>query len=253
MPNKIYFFVTRLLCGALIAGSITGCNALDRISQIGEEPPITKIQNPTTRPDYKPISMPMPAPIVARYNPSSLWRTGSRAFLKDLRASKIGDIVTVIINVDDKANLENATNRTCLNTETASTGALFGYEAALNSILPEAVVPTDLLDIDSSSNNNGTEKIGRDEKITIKIAAVITQVLPNGNLVLQGQQEIRVNFEVRDIQIAGIIRPQDIDNQNAVSHEKIAELRVSYGGRGKLTDFQQPRYGEQLIDIIFPF
>lgn len=243
----------QLLCGALIAVSISGCNALTRLSQIGQEPPITAIQNPTRTSNYRPVSMPMPAPILARYNPSSLWRTGSRAFFKDLRASRVGDIVTVVINVDDQADLENESSRTRTTDESASTGALFGFEAALNAILPEAVVPTDLLDIDSSTTNNGTGTIEREEEITIQIAAVVTQVLPNGNLVLHGRQEIRVNFEVREIQVAGVIRPQDINTQNIVTHEKIAELRVSYGGRGQISDVQQPRYGTQIIDIIFPF
>lgn len=253
MPTGKHPAVYRLLCGALMAVSITGCNLLSRLSQIGEPPPITEIQNPTRTPNYKPVSMPMPAPILARYNPNSLWRTGSRAFFKDLRASKVGDIVTVTIEVDDEAALDNATNRTRTTDEDASAGALFGYEAALNAILPQAVVPGNLLDIDSSTTNNGTGTIAREEEITLQIAAVVTQVLPNGNLVLHGRQEIRVNFEVREIQIAGVIRPQDISTDNIVTHEKIAELRVSYGGRGQLSDFQQPRYGTQLIDIIFPF
>ena len=180
--------------------------------------------------------MPMPAPILARYNPSSLWRTGSRAFFQDLRASKVGYIVTVVVNVDDNGDdIANATTLTRTTAEAASTGALFGYEAALNTILPEAVVATDLLDIDSTTNNNGTGAIARDEQITVQIAAVVTQVLPNGNLVLHGRQEIRVNFEVREIQIAGVIRPQNIRTQNVVTHEKIAELRVSYGGRNQIT------------------
>lgn len=253
MPIGKHPLVNRLLCGALLAVSLTGCNALSRLSQIGEVPPITEMQNPTRTRSYKPVTMPMPAPILARYNPNSLWRNGSRAFFKDLRASKVGDIVTVVINVDDGADLDNSTNRTRTTAEAASAGALLGFEAALNSVLPTAVVPTDLLDVDSTTTNNGTGTIEREEEVTLQVAAVITQVLPNGNLVLHGRQEIRVNFEVREIQVAGVIRPQDIDNANTVTHEKIAELRVSYGGRGQLSDFQQPRYGTQIIDIIFPF
>lgn len=253
MPIGKHPLVNRLLCGALLAVSLTGCNALSRLSQIGEVPPITEMQNPTRTLNYKPVTMPMPAPILARYNPNSLWRNGSRAFFKDLRASKVGDIVTVVINVDDGADLDNSTNRTRTTAEAASAAALLGFEAALNSVLPTAVDPTNLLGVDSTTTNNGTGTIEREEEVTLQIAAVITQVLPNGNLVLHGRQEIRVNFEVREIQVAGVIRPQDIDNANIVTHEKIAELRVSYGGRGQLSDFQQPRYGTQIIDIIFPF
>ena len=195
----------------------------------------------------------MPAPIQARHNPNSLWRKGSRAFFKDLRASQVGDIVTVIIAVDDQADIENETTRTRTTDEDADAIALLGYEAALNSILPQAVNPASLLDINSTTTNTGTGTIERDEQITLEVAAIVTQVLPNGNLVLHGRQEMRVNFEVREIQIAGVIRPQDITTANTVTHQQIAELRVAYGGRGQISDFQQPRYGTQIIDILFPF
>lgn len=214
---------------------------------------MSKIENPTTKPDYKPVSMPMPAAVRVIHNPNSLWRKGSRAFFKDLRASQIGDIVTVTIAVDDQADLENATNRTRTTAENASAAALLGYQAALGSILPEAINPANLLDIDANTANNGTGTIARDEEITLQVAAIVTQVLPNGNLVLHGRQEMRVNYEVREIQIAGVVRPQDINNQNTVTHTQIAELRVAYGGRGQISDFQQPRYGSQIIDVIFPF
>lgn len=211
------------------------------------------IQNPTQTQDYKPITMPMPAPVLAHHNPNSLWRTGSRAFFKDLRANQIGDIVTVVIAVDDQADLENETARARAATEDAGLGALLGYQASLNRLLPQAVDPANLLNVNSNTSNNGNGTIARDEQITLRVAAVISQVLPNGNLVLHGRQEIRVNYEVREIQVTGVIRPQDITNENQIPHEQIAELRVSYGGRGQLSDLQQPRYGNQLIDIIFPF
>lgn len=232
---------------------VTGCNALNRISSIGQEPQFTAIENPTTKPNYKPISMPMPAPVLAVHNPNSLWRKGSRAFFKDQRASQVGDIVSVTIAVDDQADIENETTRTRTTDEDADAIALLGYQGALNSILPEAVNPNSLLDINSTSTNTGTGTIERNEQITLQVAAIVTQVLPNGNLVLHGRQEMRVNFEVREIQIAGVIRPQDITNENTVTHQQIAELRVAYGGRGQISDFQQPRYGTQIIDILFPF
>ncbi len=233
--------------------TLSGCNALNRMADLGTEPKVSTIENPTTKPDYKPISMPMPAPVLARHNPNSLWRKGSRAFFKDLRASQVGDIVTVTIAVDDEADLNNATTRTRTTDEDADAIALLGYQNALGSILPEAVNPNSLLDINSATTNTGTGTIAREEEITLQVAAIVTQVLPNGNLVLHGRQEMRVNYEVREIQIAGVIRPQDINNQNIVTHQQIAELRVAYGGRGQISDFQQPRYGTQIIDIIFPF
>lgn len=195
----------------------------------------------------------MPKPVAAHREANSLWRPGSRAFFKDLRASEIGDIVTVVVNVDDTAKLENETDRTRTNTEDASASAFLGYQTQLNKILPEAIDPTNLIDLDSSNRSNGKGEIERTEEIEVKVAAVVTQVLPNGNLVIHGKQETRVNFEMRELQIAGVIRPQDIDNQNTVSFEKIAEARLAYGGRGHITDVQQPRYGQQIVDVIFPF
>ena len=243
----------RILLIMLVAAGLSACNALNRISEIGQEPKFSAIENPTTRPGYKPISMPMPAPVQAVHNPNSLWRKGSRAFFKDQRASQIGDIVTVTVAVDDQADIENETTRTRTTDEDTDAIALLGYQGALNSILPEAVNPNSLLDINSATTNTGTGTIERNESITLQVAAVVTQVLPNGNLVLHGRQEMRVNYEVREIQIAGVIRPQDINNQNTITHQQIAELRVAYGGRGQISDFQQPRYGTQIIDIIFPF
>ncbi|MDA0661648.1 MAG: flagellar basal body L-ring protein FlgH [Proteobacteria bacterium] len=243
----------RLTCLVVTVISLSGCNALSRLSEVGEALKMSGIQNPTQTQDYKPITMPMPAPVLAHHNPNSLWRTGSRAFFKDLRANQIGDIVTVVIAVDDQADLENETARARAATEDAGLGALLGYQASLNRLLPQAVDPANLLNVNSNTSNNGNGSIARDEQITLRVAAVISQVLPNGNLVLHGRQEIRVNYEVREIQVTGVIRPQDITNENQIPHEQIAELRVSYGGRGQLSDLQQPRYGNQLIDIIFPF
>jgi flagellar L-ring protein precursor FlgH len=131
--------------------------------------------------------------------------------------------------------------------------ALLGYGAALGTILPEAVNPANILAFDGQTNNTGGGSIDREESIELQVAAVVTQVLPNGNLVLHGRQETRVNFEVRELQIAGIIRPQDITNTNTVSYQQIAEARLAYGGRGHITDFNQPRWGTQLVDVIFPF
>ncbi|MEX2617775.1 MAG: flagellar basal body L-ring protein FlgH [Alphaproteobacteria bacterium] len=253
MTPSIKTGTIRLTCLVVTVMTLSGCNALSRLAAVGEEPKISSIQNPTQTQGYRPITMPMPAPVLAHHNPNSLWRTGSRAFFKDLRASQVGDIVTVVIAVDDQADLENETERSRAAAEDAGAGALLGYQAALNRLLPQAVDPANLLNINSNTTNNGNGSIAREEEITLRVAAVVSQVLPNGNLVLHGRQEIRVNYEVREIQVTGVIRPQDITNQNQIPHEQIAELRVSYGGRGQLSDLQQPRYGNQLIDIIFPF
>lgn len=238
-----------MLCVALLAG----CNMLSRMASIGAEPPLTRIQNPTKSPGYRKVSMPMPTETSRPGMPNSLWRAGARAFFKDQRAARVGDIVTVIISIDDKATLNNKSTRSRENTEDASANAFLGYETSLSRVLPEAINPGSLIDLDSKSSNSGTGAIIRDEKIELKIAAIITQVLPNGNLVLHGRQEVRVNFEVRQLQVAGVIRREDITSENTVSFDDIAEARISYGGKGQITDVQQPRYGQQFLDIIFPF
>lgn len=238
----------------LLAGTTLGaCTTLQRLADVGAEPRLTGIENPTHQRGYKPVSLPMPAPISPHREPNSLWRAGSRAFFKDLRASRVGDLVTVKIDINDKGELENTSERTRNNLEGADAPALLGYETSLSRILPEAVNPANLLEISSEARSRGDATIDREEKIQLKLAAVVTQILPNGNMVILGRQETRVNFEVRELQIMGVIRPEDINNQNTVPYEKIAEARLSYGGRGHMSDVQQPRYGQQIIDILFPF
>jgi len=242
------------LLAMLLAGSaLGGCNTLQRLADVGAEPKLTAIENPVQKLGYKPVSLPMPAPLTPHREPNSLWRPGSRAFFKDLRATRVGDLVTVVINIDDKGELANTSERKRANSEGADAPALLGYEASLSRILPEAVNPDNLLELSSDSASKGDASIDRKEKIELKLAAVVTQLLPNGNMVILGQQETRVNFEVRELQLMGVIRPEDIDSRNTIGYEKIAEARLSYGGRGHMTDVQQPRYGQQIIDILFPF
>jgi flagellar L-ring protein FlgH len=230
-----------------------GCNMLDRMSQVGDEPRLTTIQNPTTTANYQPVTMPMPAPLVVERRPSSLWRPGARAFLKDQRASNVGDVVTVVINTDDSAQLDNSSDRTRTAGENAQASHFLGFESKLNKVFPDAIDPSNLVDATSDGSYNGTGNINRGEKVTVRVAATITQILPNGNLVLAGRQEMRVNYEVRDLQVAGVIRPSDITAANTIRWDQIAEARISYGGRGQISDVQQPRYGQQIFDILFPF
>lgn len=232
---------------------LSGCNAFTRLSEVGKPPALTPIQDPRDAPDYRPVSMPQPAALPIEKNPNSLWRAGARAFFKDQRASQVGDILTVEIALDDNATINNTTSRTRDASEDASLSAFLGYEDSLNRFLPNAIDPTDLIDADADSSFTGVGSIERDEVINVSVAAVITQVLPNGNLVIHGRQETRINFEARELQVAGVIRPEDITSTNTIPYEKVAEARLAYGGRGQITDFQQPRYGQQIFDIIFPF
>lgn len=245
--------VVRHLCVLGCAVSIGACSAVDRFAEIGREPSFDPIVNPTQLPEYAPVSMPMPAPVLSAHQANSLWRNGARAFFKDQRASEIGDILTVEIEIDDDASIKNETTRTRDNTDSASWTSLFGYEAALDAILPEAVDAPNILNLDSDLRNKGTGEIKRDDQVNLKLAAVVTQVLPNGNLVIEGQQEVRVNFDLRELSVRGIVRPEDISASNTISYEKIAEARIAYGGRGQIQDVQQPRFGSQVLDVINPF
>lgn len=244
----------RIALAALIAGTVlSGCNAIDRLSSIGSPPEMARIQNPIEQPGYKPVSMPMPAPRVATRQANSLWQEGSRAFFKDQRASEIGDIITVVVEINDDADVTNSTTRTRTNSDTASLGGFLGFESTLGQVLPEDVTGSNLVDLGSTTNNVGTGVVGREEEINLRIAGVITQKLPNGNLVLFGRQEVRVNFEVREVVVGGVIRAADITSSNTIRYDQMAEARISYGGRGQLTDVQQPRYGSQVLDVIMPF
>jgi len=238
----------------LAASLLAGCgDMVARLSDVGKEPGMTQIQNPVHSPNYQPVSMPMPQMAAVGRNPNSLWRPGARAFFKDQRASRVGDILTVLISISDKAQLNNKTTRSRDNSENSAANAFLGIEKHLSAVLPKAVDNTNLVDLSSTSNSTGEGTVDRDETINLKVAAVVTQRLPNGNLVLAGRQEVRVNFEVRQLQIMGVVRPEDIKADNTISYEKIAEARIAYGGKGQLTDVQQPRYGQQIYDIIWPF
>ncbi|MCK5933240.1 MAG: flagellar basal body L-ring protein FlgH [Fulvimarina manganoxydans] len=177
----------------------------------------------------------------------SLWSDDRADFYHDPRALSVGDIVTVRINIKDEASLRNATDRT----RESKVGAGLSLAGALGEwVLPDVGVD---LEADGKSDAKGAGRISRSEDIKLSVAAVVTQELPNGNLMISGQQEMRVNFEVRVLSIAGIIRPRDILADNTIDYDKIAEARISYGGRGRVTDVQQPQWGQQVYDVVAPF
>jgi len=234
-------------------GSMTACNTLSRMSEVGSGPEISRIENPTQKQGYQPISMPMPQPVAPPQNANSLWRPGARAFFKDQRAKDVGDILTVAVTIADNASLSSVLNNNRTSSESAKLNNLAGFETSLAKILPNGANLSSLADLGATSvalNNGKTE---RSETINVTMAAVITQVLPNGNLVISGRQEFRVNYEMRELSIQGIIRPEDISSSNSISSEKIAEARVYYGGRGMVSDITQPRWGQEIFDIVFPF
>ena len=233
--------------------ALSGCGTLTRLSEVGRPPALTPSSDPTADPSYRPISMPMPRPQAVPVEDNSLWRTGSRAFFKDQRAAQVGDIVTVLVNITDNADLKNQSNGGRTGQESMGLPNLLGFESALPRILAKAVNPNQLVSASSSGASTGSGSIKRNETVTLRLAGVVTQSLPNGNLAIAARQEVRVNSELRELQVSGVIRPQDIGSDNTVRHDRLAEARIAYGGRGQISDVQRPRYGQQLLDILLPF
>lgn len=237
---------------ALVAVSLGGCSTLDSLASVGEAPKLSAISDTTAQPGYRPATMPMPEVQPASYQPNSLFSSQAKGFFKDQRAHRVGDILTVIVTIDDSAKISNTTARS---RESASEGSVGGV---LGSIFGGKVPLADVdakggISTSGSLSDSGTGSVNRSEALTTQVAVVVTQVLPNGNLVIEGHQEVRVNFEIRDMIVAGVVRPEDVQSDNTIESSKIAEARISYGGRGQITQVQQPRYGQQVADAIMPF
>jgi len=231
---------------------LSGCGSfLDKLSEVGQQPKMSGIKDPTAQPGYIPVSMPMPAAVQPQPGTNSLWRPGAKAFFKDQRASDVGDLVTVTVNINESGALSNKTQTSTANSEAANANTVFfGLQ---NSLKKLGADPTNLWSFGSTSGISGTGTSARSEQVVLNLAATVTQKLPNGNLVIMGRQELRVNGDLRELSIQGIIRAEDISTLNTVSSDKVAEARIVYGGRGTLADIQQARYGQQLFDLISPF
>lgn len=241
----------------LASSALSGCErTLTKLENVGEPPKMSAIANPNAKPDYEPLTWPMPesAPPTRQYA-NTLWQPGSRAFFRDQRAARVGDIVKVTISINDQAVVNNETEGKRQATDKATMTQLFGVQQKLLNLLPnqKAGDPSSIIDTSGNMGNKGTGTIRRKDQIQTQVAALVTQVLPNGNLVIEGKQEIRINFEVREVSIKGVVRPQDILADNTIDSTQIAEARIVYGGRGQMTEMQQPRWGEQVLETVSPF
>ncbi|MBL8546705.1 MAG: flagellar basal body L-ring protein FlgH [Hyphomonadaceae bacterium] len=256
---------------ALAATGVTGCASVDTADLSRDAlaapgiaydaarrglsgPQLHPVQTPAALTGGQQQTMPQPEAVV--YEPAlanSLWRTGSRSFFNDQRASRIGDIITVEIEIDDSAELSNSSNRQRSASTSAGVSNFFGLETAVGQVLNNAFDPSNMISADADSSHNGTGAINREEKIELTVAAVIVDRLPNGNLVLAGRQEVRINGELRELTVSGIIRPEDVTARNRVNHTQIAEARISYGGRGSISAVQRPNWGQRIGDAITPW
>jgi len=226
------------------------------IQDIGQPPDMTTIgqaeedARPILTAERAGLAVPPPQPARFAYQQASLWNTTPDGLLGDRRAKQLGDILTVVIEIDDEAEMRNSTSRTRDGSEEASIDAFFG---AANVLPPGAMKLNPNVAMESQSSYDGDGSVKRNEKLTLRVAATVVEVLPNGQLVIQGDQEVRVNYELRDLQIVGIVRPMDISRYNEIPYDRIAGARISYGGRGQLSSAQQPRYGQQVIDRYLPY
>jgi flagellar L-ring protein precursor FlgH len=242
--------------GALLA-ALAGCNG--QTDHFGRPPSMSTIG--TTAENARPIltaeraaiAVPPPAPARFAYQQGSLWNAGPQGLLGDKRARGRGDILTIVIEIDEEAEIRNTTQRSRSGSEEMSVGALFGLNNSISDVLPGDASLDPAVQYGSESSARGSGSVRRNEEITLRLAATVVDVLPNGHFVIQGDQEVRVNFELRDLQITGIVRPEDISRHNEIFYDKIAGARISYGGRGQITDVQQPRYGQQITDMVLPF
>lgn len=228
--------------------------ACSRVADIGQPPELT---NPRETPEFEamihpPIDIPVSSgrPEAA----ASLWHEQSSSLLNDRRAAIRGDILTVVIEIDDQAEISNNSNRSRDASDSLSVPNLGGIPQRVNKRFPGAEIDFDqLVEADSQSNYKGSGKISRRDKLTLRVAATVIDTLPNGTLHIQGTQEVRVNYELRELTVSGFVRPADIDRHNEIDYDRIAGARISYGGRGQITDVQQPRYGQQISDILLPY
>ncbi|MEP1767150.1 MAG: flagellar basal body L-ring protein FlgH [Sulfitobacter sp.] len=236
--------------GLLVLGLSMACA---RTGHIGKPPSFTPVNE---APEAKAMIDPgLPAVLLERRpaDEASLWSPSRASLLGDRRAVVRGDILTVVIEIDEQAEISNSSDRSRSGSESLSVPSLFGLPQRLNTKLPEGASSDALVGIDSQSSSSGDGSVKRNEKLELRIAAIVIDVLPNGVLSISGNQELRVNFELRELLVTGFVRPEDISRQNEVTYDKIASARVSYGGRGQISDVQQPRLGQQVLDAVLPF
>ncbi|MGE3142982.1 MAG: flagellar basal body L-ring protein FlgH [Hyphomonadaceae bacterium] len=217
-------------------------------------PQLSNVESPAPLAGANTQSLPQPQP--AAFDApaaNSLWRTGARSFFNDQRASRVGDILTVNIEIADKAELTNNSARHRTANTSAGVSHFLGLETAPGRVLPGGFDPGNMFGADSDSQQSGQGSINREEKIRLTVAAVIVDVLPNGNLVIAGRQEARINAELRELTVSGVIRPEDIGADNTIRNDQMAEARISYGGRGQLSAIQRPSWGQRIADALSPW
>lgn len=227
--------------------------ACGRMDHLGRPPSLSEAREGDEHAAMLYPGLPLSAEPDARVDRASTWSGGQHSLLGDRRAMRRGDILTVVIEIDDEASISNRTSRSRNGAETLKIPHLFGLPQRIDEDLPDGASMGEAVSLNSSGSSGGDGTVRRQEELTLRIAATVTNVLPNGVLEIAGTQEVRVNFELRELMVQGYVRPADISRRNEITYDKIASARISYGGRGQITDVQQPRYGQQVLDMILPF
>lgn len=236
----------RRLPTLLLLVTLAACGGFN---EVGKAPAFTPAQNTV---EHQAMMTPgLPETLAPRraVDQASLWSGGRQSLLGDRRASNRGDILTVVIDIDESAAINNQTQRGRSGSESVGLGSVFGLEGRL----PGDVTLDPGFEMNSASKSSGSGSVRRNEELELRVAATVVDVLGNGVLQIQGTQEVRVNFEMRQLTVTGYVRPEDISRGNEITYDKIASARINYGGRGQITDMQQPRYGQQIADRVLPF
>lgn len=242
--KKLYF---------VALASTFALSACSRLDHVGKAPDFSPAVN--NQEHYAMMNPPLPASLLGQRasEEASLWSRNRQSLLGDRRAMRRGDIMTVVIEIDEEAQINNETSRSRSGAEKLSVPDLLGLPQRINQELPAGASTDPAVSLNSTSSSSGDGSVRRSEELTLRVAATVVDVLPNGVLAIEGSQELRVNFELRELLVTGFVRPEDVSRQNEITYDKIASARVSYGGRGQITDVQQPRYGQQILDVILPF
>ncbi|MGY6549900.1 MAG: flagellar basal body L-ring protein FlgH [Roseinatronobacter sp.] len=233
-----------LLCGLAACGPLR---------EVGKPPAFSPPEQAREYAAHHRITLPMIAEPARPSDRASIWSTSQKSLLGDRRATNPGDILTVVIEINDSAEFNNTTGRGRSGSNSMAAPQLFGIPQAIDQRLPGGIALGAGIETSGGSTFSGNGNIRRNERMTLRIASTVLQRLPNGILQIEGRQEVRVNHELRELLVQGHIRAEDISRLNEITYDKIAGARISYGGRGVISNVQQPSYGAQITDILAPF
>lgn len=234
----------------VIVAALSACSPLEEVGRLPEFKPIDGTVESRAM-----MNPGLPESIERRraHEAASLWTSSRKSLLGDRRAMQQGDILTVVIEIDESAEISNSSSRGRSGSQSMGITGLFGLPQRIDQSLPDGASMANAIGTNGNSTSTGNGSVSRNEKLELMIAATIVGVLPNGVLQIKGSQEVRVNYEIRELLVEGYVRPEDVSRKNEITYDKIASARISYGGRGQISKMQQPRYGEQIADIVLPF